>query len=486
MYRTQSLNSRDGTGTDDIVDFDDFTYDGSAGAVVTKKVVTSSEELPNVQKHNKPKQTPWDDIELKSCLKLYLRMLEYELKKETYSKAKLINLYRQTELSRRTKGSIEFRLQNFSSLFIEKGWPTVVGFKPLPHLGTNIKNRINLLLEDIKPAFDPFNKVTNSAAEQDSLKIADPNRLDTQTITPKKSPPVMERPDPATIVIDFFEFEDEEILQNPNSDMDKMAYSLAEFDIYDEWDEQDETVDETESAINVDDIFGFSEPIGIPDLLSIDDIKSGHKVATLLNAAQFVLKSDDKAIDFFDRIIADYPRHSSFRAILRLLEKGITFEQLDAIWKLKKLWTDSFSYRCQRHYNKQQRAWTNSTQASYGKYQMTWVLGAQLLSDFEYEELEDAMDGHWFEEWSSLPLSYLDGDNLSRNLFYSYSEFLRSQCKKRMGYDIYKNRRRNLLMQRSEHDLLASSLNRIRKEFLGRNNAGIPVSNFATRDFLNV
>lgn len=59
--------------------------------------------------------SPWTDDELTYAIDAYLDMLRAELNGESYSKAQVNRDLRAGPLANRTKGSIEFRMQNISA-----------------------------------------------------------------------------------------------------------------------------------------------------------------------------------------------------------------------------------------------------------------------------------------------------------------------------------------------------------------------------------
>lgn len=71
----------------------------------------------------------WSQTEVEIIVEDYLAMLVLELQGNDYNKAER-NRDLQKLLPARSRGSIEFKLQNISAVMIEMGYPYVVGYKP--------------------------------------------------------------------------------------------------------------------------------------------------------------------------------------------------------------------------------------------------------------------------------------------------------------------------------------------------------------------
>lgn len=61
----------------------------------------------------------WSDSELKETVKAYLSMLDCEKKGKPYNKSVINRELRQGVLSARTRGSIEYRMENISAALAE-------------------------------------------------------------------------------------------------------------------------------------------------------------------------------------------------------------------------------------------------------------------------------------------------------------------------------------------------------------------------------
>jgi hypothetical protein len=92
----------------------------------------------------------WSDDELKECIKAYFKMLKYEEKGTPYSKVEINNHLRNYYLNKRTKSSVEYRMQNISSVLNERSHNYITGYKPASNVGSNVKERIWKIINDLK------------------------------------------------------------------------------------------------------------------------------------------------------------------------------------------------------------------------------------------------------------------------------------------------------------------------------------------------
>jgi hypothetical protein len=92
-------------------------------------------------------KTNWTRDELASVVTAYFDMLEDELAGKKYNKAAVNRSLRSGVLVGRNRGSVEFRMQNISSVLSEIGHPFIQGYKPRKNVGQNVTDQ---LLEIIK------------------------------------------------------------------------------------------------------------------------------------------------------------------------------------------------------------------------------------------------------------------------------------------------------------------------------------------------
>ena len=88
----------------------------------------------------------WSDAELAATIKAYLQMLHAELNGVRYNKAAVNRELRAGPLTGRTKGSIEFRMQNISAALYELKMPYIAGYLPARNIGPTVKAKMVALL----------------------------------------------------------------------------------------------------------------------------------------------------------------------------------------------------------------------------------------------------------------------------------------------------------------------------------------------------
>jgi 5-methylcytosine-specific restriction enzyme A len=91
----------------------------------------------------------WTDSELKKAILAYFEMLQYEKKKTPYVKAE-VNRKLQAKIPQRNSKNIEYRWQNISSVLNDNKIPFINGFKPARNVGSNVKERIWKIINDLK------------------------------------------------------------------------------------------------------------------------------------------------------------------------------------------------------------------------------------------------------------------------------------------------------------------------------------------------
>lgn len=104
----------------------------------------------------------WTDEELEAAVKAYFDMLALESQGEKYSKAAVNRALRSNFLGNRSKGAVEFRMQDISAVLQELCHPIIKGYLPRGNVGVDVSERIkkiifekNLLCEgDYQPTSD--------------------------------------------------------------------------------------------------------------------------------------------------------------------------------------------------------------------------------------------------------------------------------------------------------------------------------------------
>lgn len=73
-------------------------------------------------------------------------MLHQELSGVAYNKAAVNRDLRASALAKRTKASVEFRMQNISAALYELKMPYIAGYKPARNIGSDVKEKMSALL----------------------------------------------------------------------------------------------------------------------------------------------------------------------------------------------------------------------------------------------------------------------------------------------------------------------------------------------------
>lgn len=136
------------------------------------------------------KSNLWSDAELEACVDAYLYMAHRQVNGIPFIKAQL-HRDLQTKVQRTVK-SIEYRMQNLSSLMKELSLPIVKGYMPADNLGPSVKGKVLAMLEargfyypdDYAPTAD------DTALHQKAHKFA---HISTDT-----PPPGIEHPQPVS------------------------------------------------------------------------------------------------------------------------------------------------------------------------------------------------------------------------------------------------------------------------------------------------
>jgi len=84
-------------------------------------------------------QSDWSLAELEAAVVAYLQMLRCELDGGKYVKAHFNRQLRERELSSRSKGSVEMRMQNISAVMMELKLPYIQRYLPRGQVGSRVK-----------------------------------------------------------------------------------------------------------------------------------------------------------------------------------------------------------------------------------------------------------------------------------------------------------------------------------------------------------
>jgi 5-methylcytosine-specific restriction protein A len=122
----------------------------------------------------------WSDVEIQAAVDSYLSMLSREQSGQKVVKTEENRILREGALAGRTKGSVEFRMQNISTVLEELGRARIAGYKPAKNVGANVARSIRralgtssiLIPEDFAPTADEA-ELEQRAAKLERLPIFD-------------------------------------------------------------------------------------------------------------------------------------------------------------------------------------------------------------------------------------------------------------------------------------------------------------------------
>jgi len=103
-------------------------------------------ESATVQDDSDPRSREWTDQELEAAVYAYFTMLNKELSGRAYNKAEVNRHLRSLELSSRSRGAIEFRMQNISAVLQGLCHPIIQGYTPRIHMDPDMSGRIRKII----------------------------------------------------------------------------------------------------------------------------------------------------------------------------------------------------------------------------------------------------------------------------------------------------------------------------------------------------
>ncbi|MBU8913319.1 MAG: HNH endonuclease [Spirochaetales bacterium] len=113
----------------------------------------------------------WTPGELRASVGAYLDMLGREHRGESFVKKEVIRRLLSGPLASRSRGSVEYRFENISSVLHDLGLVWVTGYKPHSNVGANVAGKIREMLVELG-AFAP----------DDFMPTADPDELEHRSV----------------------------------------------------------------------------------------------------------------------------------------------------------------------------------------------------------------------------------------------------------------------------------------------------------------
>ena len=125
----------------------------------------------------------WSDSEIDAAVSAYLTMLRDEIQGKAFNKADVNRRLRETALPNRSKGSVEYRMQNISSVLMGLNRRWISGYKPAGNVGTAVKQRIVASLARL-----------DALTSEDRIPESDPAALE-QKVRRNRLVPMVQQPD---------------------------------------------------------------------------------------------------------------------------------------------------------------------------------------------------------------------------------------------------------------------------------------------------
>lgn len=145
--------------------------------------------MPNsLQEKTEQATDAWSDAELTSAVAAYIGMLRDELAGKPYIKAAINRQLREGPLASRTKGSIEFRMQNISAALYDLKMPRIAGYLPAKNVGAAVMDKLVTILRmhgiDDLETFVPTSDLNSLATKVSSLRKRTLGTVPTGSLAP--------------------------------------------------------------------------------------------------------------------------------------------------------------------------------------------------------------------------------------------------------------------------------------------------------------
>jgi hypothetical protein len=109
--------------------------------------------------------TTWSEDEVQLLVADYFDMLQLDLLGQEYNKAEHNRLLRE-KLSRRSKGSVEFKHQNVSAVLLKLGMPCIDGYKPARNYQHSLVDSVKAYLGSNSELFTAMTHATDAVPDQ--------------------------------------------------------------------------------------------------------------------------------------------------------------------------------------------------------------------------------------------------------------------------------------------------------------------------------
>lgn len=125
----------------------------------------------------------------------------------------------------------------------------------------------------------------------------------------------------------------------------------------------------------------------------------------------------------FKAILEEFPFSASYKALVRLVNGGISLEELEDACEIKCLWREAPWLWSHRRFNRMQRAWETEERLSY-RSALTWKLAIELIGRVGRPEAERKIFDDWLCEWRQMQPEQTGEGALMDPKFWSYPLYL--------------------------------------------------------------
>ena len=133
----------------------------------------------------------WQPEEILPVVVAYWDMLQLELEGKPYSKRQVIQKLLSTSLPNRSRGAVERRMQNISSVLVSLERPFIQGFKPLDHVGAGPSAQILKLLAELDDSLPDVLRPLPAAEKLPPAGCEKPERVERSAVVFKRDPAVV-------------------------------------------------------------------------------------------------------------------------------------------------------------------------------------------------------------------------------------------------------------------------------------------------------
>lgn len=137
----------------------------------------------------------WSDRELEASVDAYFEMLGMEINSTPYKKSEISQIYLKGALSKRSRGSFEFRMLGISGILESLSQPRIKSYRPIKNTATEITLKLEKIITEKlsrtpQNQYESLHTAINTLSK--SLSSAPPDAIDLISTIAKK---ILERPE---------------------------------------------------------------------------------------------------------------------------------------------------------------------------------------------------------------------------------------------------------------------------------------------------